>query len=604
MSDALAPDWPARCLEHFRPIRRLGEGGSGVVWLAEQLRLRRQVALKLLQVEALFDPDQVQRFHNEARVTAALSHPSIVVILDHGVDSGVPWIAYEFLPGRSLEQLLEAEGPLGWQTATAVMHQVASAVDAAHARQILHRDLKPANVLEVEPGRCKVTDFGIAKWLTDGTIRTRTGVWVGTPAYMAPELLTHAPASPQSDVWSLGLLYYELLTGELPFRGFGLSTVVRWHRSGEMPAAGLKRPGIPAAADRVIEAALEREPTRRMPTAAAFAEAVAQVLRTGGRAPSTSTPRTAVGGAASAAVPAPRPARRLVGAGLALLTLGAVALEVHIRAAARAQPVDASVPTAPDAALASVDGVVARLDARFGARGARYVEMGRLMGVGLDSADLDAGRALGLELAKGEEEDLAALAGARSQLELAARAEPRPNRALSLAERLAMLTFLDWERLSYCRYNALLVSEHQHEDTFTAIGSVMKGLTVGFRGADGVTHLRAYFEALNALLVRVGRDPAGWSSPTAPILEHIGRVSRAASYLPWKPDAAAQLGAVVSAFHRELAVLPAPAGPALGKAAALEWELGSEHRNAKLDPPRRAELAALAKELDRGACKP
>lgn len=267
------PKLPAGCASRFVPRRVLASGGFGSVVLAQQVDLDRAVAIKLLHSDISTDPEQVERFCAEARITAALTHPHIVRVLDHGFDDGVPWIAYEFLAGVSLSVLLEA-GPLATGEALAAAGQVASALEVAHQSGILHRDVKPANVMEAGPGIYKVTDFGIARWTTGAAVRTKTGVILGTPAYMAPELVQGERASVASDVYALGVMIYELVTGQLPFSGASYLDVLRKHLSEEAPPPSQLRPGLPTAVDLLIRRALAKDPAVRYPSADAMRIAV------------------------------------------------------------------------------------------------------------------------------------------------------------------------------------------------------------------------------------------------------------------------------------------------------------------------------------------
>ncbi|MBI4863623.1 MAG: serine/threonine protein kinase, partial [Candidatus Riflebacteria bacterium] len=204
---------PPACARKFRVVRHLGDGTYGSVHLVTQIDLERPAVVKILRPEVAADPEQLGRFDQEARLTAMLTHPHIVVVLDHGVEDGIPWIAYEYVPGRALREVLR-NGPLPWPEALRIVSQIAQALEEVHARGVIHRDLKPENVLEARPGVYKVADFGIAKW-ADGTVRTQAGVVLGTPAYMAPEVVGDGPTF-RSDLYSLGILLFELLTGSVP----------------------------------------------------------------------------------------------------------------------------------------------------------------------------------------------------------------------------------------------------------------------------------------------------------------------------------------------------------------------------------------------------
>ncbi|MBI4862648.1 MAG: serine/threonine protein kinase [Candidatus Riflebacteria bacterium] len=183
---------PGRCGEKFKVLQLLREGGYGRIFLAQQEDLDRPVVVKILSPASLKEAEDVQRFLNEARITTRLSHPNIVVVIDHDVEDGIPWIAYEYLPGRNLRDAL-VRGAISLDGALDVGVQVAAALEEAHSKEVLHRDIKPENVVEVEPGRYKVIDFGIAKWSGDHAVHTMSGYIMGTPNYMSPELIQGKP---------------------------------------------------------------------------------------------------------------------------------------------------------------------------------------------------------------------------------------------------------------------------------------------------------------------------------------------------------------------------------------------------------------------------
>jgi serine/threonine-protein kinase len=270
-----APRLPEACAAKYRVIRPLGRGGFGQVLLAEHRDLRRQVALKLLDPAMLDDPAQIQRFVEEARITAALSHPHIVVILDHGAGDGAPWIAYEFLEGGSLRDRL-GRGGLNVRESLAVGIQSASALHQAHRQGILHRDVKPENLLLAQPGHWKVTDFGIAKWSRPGRVQTQSGLLIGTPLYLAPEQIQSLAPEPASDQYALGVVLYECLTGHPPFAQEEVGDLLRAHLQDTPSRPGAGRPDIPAALDEVVLRCLEKEPSRRFSTAAALEEALTE----------------------------------------------------------------------------------------------------------------------------------------------------------------------------------------------------------------------------------------------------------------------------------------------------------------------------------------
>lgn len=283
-----------RTLGHYRILERLGTGGMGDVWLAEDTRLRRKVALKMLRREVAESPEKAARFEREAKAVAALSHPSIVTL--HAVEEidGVRFLAMEYLEGRTLDQVVR-DGALPVGEILRIGVAVADALAAAHARGILHRDLKPSNVMVGVDGRVKVLDFGLAKLVRgDGllaggheTALTREGEVVGTLHYSSPEQLQLKPLDARSDVYSLGALLFEISTGAVPFRGDSTAQIVTEilcdppRRLDE-----LDRRLPPELAD-LVAACLEKEPARRPATAVEARDrlaALARALEAGHRA--------------------------------------------------------------------------------------------------------------------------------------------------------------------------------------------------------------------------------------------------------------------------------------------------------------------------------
>src|SRR5256712_4314460 len=201
----------------YKVVRKLGAGGMADVYLAEDQELGRPVAIKILNDRHAQDDQFVERFRREAKNAAGLSHPNIVNIYDRGEAEGTYYIAMEYLEGRTLKQLLVAHGPTPVPIALEYTRQVLAALGFAHRHGIVHRDIKPHNVVVGPDGRLKVTDFGIAR---SGTSQmTEAGSIVGTAQYLSPEQARGAPVDPRSDLYSLGIVLYEMLTGQVPFTG-------------------------------------------------------------------------------------------------------------------------------------------------------------------------------------------------------------------------------------------------------------------------------------------------------------------------------------------------------------------------------------------------
>jgi tRNA A-37 threonylcarbamoyl transferase component Bud32 len=284
---------PTRTLAgRYRLGELLGRGAHGEVRAAHDLRLDREVAVKLLRPDVVDDPELRRRFVAEGHAAAQLVHPHVVAVFDAG-DDGVPFLVMERLPGTSVAGEI-ARGPLPVARACVVASQVLAALGAAHALGIVHRDIKPANVLLTADGTAKVADFGIAK-LASAMERTSTGVVVGTPAYLAPEVLAGAPASPASDVWAVGCLLHEMLTGAKPFRGDEPLALVHAIVSTTPERVDARRADVPSAVADVVARALRADTAARWASAdqmeaALRAAAGAGSLGVDGRATATVSP--------------------------------------------------------------------------------------------------------------------------------------------------------------------------------------------------------------------------------------------------------------------------------------------------------------------------
>ena len=240
----------------------VGTGGMSSVFKAHDRLLERDVALKILHQHYVADPDYVERFRREARAVAQLAHPNIVTVIDRGEQDGRQFIVFEFVQGENLKQLINREGALPVRDAVQLALQVAGALGYAHDRGIVHRDVKPQNVILNEDGRAKVTDFGIARSLdVDGV--TQTGTVLGTSDYIAPEQAQGQQIGVQTDVYSLGVVLYELLTGEVPFRGEGFVAVAMQHVNEPPPNVLDRRGDVPPRLALAIERAMAKRPEDR-----------------------------------------------------------------------------------------------------------------------------------------------------------------------------------------------------------------------------------------------------------------------------------------------------------------------------------------------------
>ncbi len=253
----------------YRLESKLGTGGMSTVFLARDDTLERWVAVKVMHREISDQPDQIERFRREARAVAQLSHPNVVAVIDAGEDGGFPYIVFEYVEGETLKQRIDRLGRLPADEAAAYAIEIGRGLAAAHARRMVHRDVKPQNVLIDPDGRAKVTDFGIARTLeSDGL--TKTGRVLGTTDYVAPEQAMGHGVDSRSDVYSLGVLLYEMLAGDVPFRAETLVGVAMKHVNEEMPDVQRARPEISSALAAVIERATSKDPKKRYPDMAAF----------------------------------------------------------------------------------------------------------------------------------------------------------------------------------------------------------------------------------------------------------------------------------------------------------------------------------------------
>jgi serine/threonine-protein kinase len=240
---------------------RIARGGMATVYRARDLRLEREVALKVMHAHLGDDPAFTNRFIREARSAAQLSHPNVVQVFDQGNDGDLLYLAMEYLPGLTLRQALSRRRVLTPREAFSVLDPVLDALAAAHRADIVHRDVKPENVILADDGRVKVADFGLAKIIS--TASSSTGVLMGTVAYLSPELVEHGQADPRSDVYAAGIMAFELFTGTQPFTGDVPVQVAYRHVHERVPAPSTLAPVLPSDIDRLVLAATAREPGKR-----------------------------------------------------------------------------------------------------------------------------------------------------------------------------------------------------------------------------------------------------------------------------------------------------------------------------------------------------
>ena len=299
-------------VDRYRVEQKLGTGGMGVVYRAEHIHLRRPVALKLLHSRLEAEPEVVERFFREARAAADLKNPHIVEVSDFGtLDDGAAFLVMEYLQGSSLDELIRSERRLEPERAVRIACQVANALGAAHEKGVIHRDLKPPNVMladvDGDPDFVKVLDFGIAKLLEGDTKQlTKTGIVMGTPAYMAPEQASGGAVDARTDIYALGVILYEMLTGAPPFGGDNPTQILVAHVTVEPAPLRAVRPELPEALEQVILACLAKEPDGRPATMDALRQALATWAP--GNEAAASVAAAPVAGALVAAADLPQPA--------------------------------------------------------------------------------------------------------------------------------------------------------------------------------------------------------------------------------------------------------------------------------------------------------
>jgi eukaryotic-like serine/threonine-protein kinase len=274
----------------YRIDAEIGRGGMSTVYRAFDTVLERPVAIKMMHREIAADSDQLERFRREARSVAQLNHPNVVTVIDAGEEPsadasghaggdevGTPYIVLEFVAGETLKDVIRREAPLEIAQALAYAIEIARALGAAHERQIVHRDVKPHNVLISSEGAAKITDFGIARTLDEEGL-TMVGRVLGTTDYVSPEQALGEAVTGQSDLYSLGVVLYEMLTGEVPFKGDSPVAVAMKHVREEIPDVQLKRPALSAATAAVVDRAVAKDLSRRYPDATSMVAALEEVL--------------------------------------------------------------------------------------------------------------------------------------------------------------------------------------------------------------------------------------------------------------------------------------------------------------------------------------
>jgi len=275
-----SPQKGSTIAERYTIISELGRGGMGVVYKAEDTKLKRTVALKFLPPELTHIPDVKDRFMREAQAAAALDHPNICTVYEFDQAEDANFISMAYIEGQSLRKKLES-GPLELDEALRIATQVAEGLQIAHKKGIVHRDIKSANIMVTERGQVKIMDFGLARMI-GGTLITKEGMTMGTIAYMSPEQAQGEEVDYRTDIWSLGVVLYEMISGELPFKGDHDQAVIHAILHREPASLRKAKPDAPSGLEEVIFQAIAKKPSARYPTMEEFAEdleAVAEGLK-------------------------------------------------------------------------------------------------------------------------------------------------------------------------------------------------------------------------------------------------------------------------------------------------------------------------------------
>ena len=268
----------------------IARGGMATVYRGTDLRLGRTVALKVLGGVLVNDPDFVERFTQEARATAALTHPNVVAVHDQGISDGFPLLVMEFVQGRTIREIMAQSGPFTSAHALEIISAVLAGLSAAHDAGFVHRDIKPENVLITNDGHIKVTDFGLARVISDTPVSDSTGaVLLGTMAYLSPEQVQQLAVDQRSDVYSCGILLYEMVTGLVPFTGASPLDVAYQHVNSNVSAPSSIQPDVPPAVDHLVLAATRKSPAERIQSARDFRDGVIRAISAVPRAEALTT---------------------------------------------------------------------------------------------------------------------------------------------------------------------------------------------------------------------------------------------------------------------------------------------------------------------------
>jgi tRNA A-37 threonylcarbamoyl transferase component Bud32 len=268
---------PTLLASRYRLEELIATGGMGSVYRAVDEYLGRPVAVKVLKRVLADEPTFLERFRREARAAAVVNHPNVARVFDYGERSSEPFIVMELVEGETLAERIDRQGRLPWRQAFAIAEQVARALAAAHAHGVVHRDVKPANILVDGDGNVKVTDFGIAR-AGQATTLTRPGMVLGSANYVAPEQAQGNPVGPAADLYSLGCVLFEAVTGVTPYQGPNLVAIATQHVSGDVPDPRERVPDLPPVAAELVMRSLQKQAEARFSSAAAMADALAVAI--------------------------------------------------------------------------------------------------------------------------------------------------------------------------------------------------------------------------------------------------------------------------------------------------------------------------------------
>ena len=269
-----------RQLGDFKITRLLGRGGMGEVYLAEQLSLHRNVALKILKSVLAEDESYLRRFHSEAKAVAPINHPNIVAVIAIGEHEGTHYMALEYVQGRNLREYLAKKGTLSLPECASIMRKVAAALERAHDEGIVHRDIKPENVLLTKKGDVKVADFGLARQVSEDVSLTQSGVTMGTPLYMSPEQVQGKKLDHRTDIYSFGVMCYHMMAGHPPYMGETAMAVAVQHVNGTPTDLSTLRPDMPKAMTAIIEKMMAKNRNKRYQSASEVLSDLAKLRST------------------------------------------------------------------------------------------------------------------------------------------------------------------------------------------------------------------------------------------------------------------------------------------------------------------------------------